>query len=402
MRSLCVKILVVTTAVARPQATNFTVRREVVAAAAATLFRQRGFNGVGIDDIGAAVGLTGPAVFHYFPNKQAVLTETADGLLLRLEEALAASRSNPATVLHRVVTTALEAPDALAVSMRHLGYLDPRIRGPISARMQRVASGLCRLGGRDDSVHLRARAIGGALVALGLARKPVDVAPHVVADDMVKAILNAPLPARLVARTRPARDAVRVRAAHAFRYEAILAEAARLFHERGFNGVSLDDIGAAVGVTGSAVSRRFGSKEQLLAAAFARLGDQLGAALYKTLSSVDDPAAGVEEMLRCYAEVAAGSRRLMCLNLSETDRLPSADRLARRKRQRAYTEELALLVNEAQPKLSVGEARLRARVALIVISEVINSDDLARRQGLVDDLTTLTMAILQPSEVPAP
>lgn len=398
---VCVKVPIVTTMIDRPEAGSFDARRDSVVATAAALFRQQGFNGVGIDDIGAAVGLTGPAIFHYFPNKQALLAAIADHLLSRLQAALVAPGREPAGVLTRVVSTAVAAPDALAVSMRHLGHLDSDVLAPIENRMRSIAVDVCRLGTRRDRVHLRLRAVGGALVALGLARKPPGVDLDSLAVNIVRAILAAPLPHRELASTRPPRDDIRSRAARAFRREAILAAAARLFHERGFNGVSLDDIGATVGITGSAISRRFGNKERLLTAAFNRLGDQLSAALYEALSNIDDPAAGVEQMMRCYAEVAARSRRLICLNLSETHRLPPADRAARRKRQHAYIDELAFLLTETQPDLPMPEARLRARVALVVISEVLNSDDLAGRESLVEDLTTLTMAVVQRQGVAA-
>ena len=49
------------------------------------------------------------------------------------------------------------------------------------------------------------------------------------------------------------------------RRDAILAAAADLFRERGFRATSLDDIGAAAGVSGPAIYRYFGSKHELLA-----------------------------------------------------------------------------------------------------------------------------------------
>ena len=54
--------------------------------------------------------------------------------------------------------------------------------------------------------------------------------------------------------------------AKADRQAAILHEAARLFAERGFSGVSLEDLGAAVGVSGPAVYRHFANKQALLGA----------------------------------------------------------------------------------------------------------------------------------------
>ena len=58
--------------------------------------------------------------------------------------------------------------------------------------------------------------------------------------------------------------------AKADRQAAILHEAARLFAERGFSGVSLEDLGAAVGVSGPAVYRHFANKQALLGAILVR------------------------------------------------------------------------------------------------------------------------------------
>ncbi len=50
-------------------------RREQILAGARQLLRDRGWHGVAIDDIGEASGMTGPAVYRYFANKQDLLTE---------------------------------------------------------------------------------------------------------------------------------------------------------------------------------------------------------------------------------------------------------------------------------------------------------------------------------------
>lgn len=49
-------------------------RREQILASARQLLRDRGWHGVAIDQIGEASGMTGPAVYRYFANKQDLLT----------------------------------------------------------------------------------------------------------------------------------------------------------------------------------------------------------------------------------------------------------------------------------------------------------------------------------------
>ena len=59
-------------------------RREQLLEAAAALFAERGYHAVGIDDIGAAAGISGPGVYRHFPSKQALLAALCDRALTRM------------------------------------------------------------------------------------------------------------------------------------------------------------------------------------------------------------------------------------------------------------------------------------------------------------------------------
>src|SRR3954467_13724006 len=64
-------------------------RREQILRAAAQLFAERGSRSVGVDDVGAAVGVTGPAIYRHFASKDAMLAE----MLLRISKRLLAGGS---------------------------------------------------------------------------------------------------------------------------------------------------------------------------------------------------------------------------------------------------------------------------------------------------------------------
>jgi len=49
-------------------------RREALLAEAVGMFAREGYTGVGIEDIGAAVGIAGPSVYNHFPSKRDLLT----------------------------------------------------------------------------------------------------------------------------------------------------------------------------------------------------------------------------------------------------------------------------------------------------------------------------------------
>ena len=59
-------------------------RRELLLEAARDLFAERGYHDVGIDDIGAAAGITGPGVYRHFAGKQALLEHLCDRAMGRL------------------------------------------------------------------------------------------------------------------------------------------------------------------------------------------------------------------------------------------------------------------------------------------------------------------------------
>src|SRR3954470_7745417 len=50
-------------------------RRDQILGTAAELFAQRGYHGVSVADLGAACGISGPALYKHFPSKQAMLAE---------------------------------------------------------------------------------------------------------------------------------------------------------------------------------------------------------------------------------------------------------------------------------------------------------------------------------------
>src|SRR3954464_14933586 len=78
-------------------------RREEILEIAVGLFAARGYHGVSMDDIGAAAGVTGPALYHHFAGKEAML---AAALIPVSESLLAGGRERK--------TTHDSPPDALA------------------------------------------------------------------------------------------------------------------------------------------------------------------------------------------------------------------------------------------------------------------------------------------------
>src|SRR5690349_3745650 len=70
----------------RPMGTPTQDRRSQILIAAADLFARRGYHGVSIGELGAAVGLTGPALYRHFRGKEDLLAEILLDISLRLHE----------------------------------------------------------------------------------------------------------------------------------------------------------------------------------------------------------------------------------------------------------------------------------------------------------------------------
>ena len=70
-------------------------RRTVILDTAARLFAERGYAGVGMDEIGAAVEASGPSLYWHFPNKQALLEEVVVDAAEQFAATLAAAGPDP-------------------------------------------------------------------------------------------------------------------------------------------------------------------------------------------------------------------------------------------------------------------------------------------------------------------
>ena len=119
-------------------------RRDQILNAAAELFARHGFHGVGIDDIGAAVGISGPALYRHFRSKDAMLGEmltSISEILLEGGQARAQRHRQPRSLLAELVRFqvdfALDNPALITVQERNLGNLTDPDRRRVRALQRR-------------------------------------------------------------------------------------------------------------------------------------------------------------------------------------------------------------------------------------------------------------------------
>jgi AcrR family transcriptional regulator len=111
-----------------------TNKREAIITAAAELFSERSFEGTGISDIAAAVGITGGAVYRHFDSKQEVLRtivqRAVEQVVAKVEEIVASTSVEdrlPALV-ENLVRAMLENRTLTSVMFYEASRLDDEMR----------------------------------------------------------------------------------------------------------------------------------------------------------------------------------------------------------------------------------------------------------------------------------
>lgn len=147
--------------------------------------------------------------------------------------------------------------------------------------------------------------------------------------------------------------------AKAARYDSLLREAGRLFADRGFSGVSLEELGGAVGISGPAVYRHVRGKQALLGALLVEVSENLftgGTAV------AEATAAGLDRMralIAFHVEFALGNADVIRVQDREIRHLSEDDHAEVRRLQRAYIE---LWMQTVATLIEAPEAELRLRV----------------------------------------
>jgi AcrR family transcriptional regulator len=142
------------------------------------------------------------------------------------------------------------------------------------------------------------------------------------------------------------------------RDEAVLDAAEKLFYERGFEGVGVDDIGRAAGVTGSAIYRHFDSKAEILAALFDRVIDAL---LMTSASPAGDPAAELHNLATQLAVQAHTHRQLAGIWEREYRSLSQPYKRRYHRRMRVYVDRWVDCLVKLYPGHSVGDMHSAVR-----------------------------------------
>lgn len=143
--------------------------------------------------------------------------------------------------------------------------------------------------------------------------------------------------------------------AKATRRAALLEAAAQLFAARGYNGVSIEDLGAAAGVSGPAVYRHFAGKPSVLSALLTGVSEDLLDGGREVAGAAASPEEALKGLIRFQVEFAVSHADVIRVQDRDLGALATDDQRAVRSLQRTYVQvwvdELAAYRPDTDPSL---------------------------------------------------
>lgn len=380
-------------------------RKAQILKAAARAFSARGYHAVGVDQIAAELGISGPALYRHFPSKYALLAAAAEYTaqsLVTAAEAADDSTTTPAERLRTVTGALIET----TIGMRGEGgfyrwerrYLQPadrnRIRGIYDAMNAAVAQPLAALrpGLSPVDVAMLAAAVLSTIGSISAHRMKLPVARlRALMAELCRSVALTELPAApgAAAARPPARGLPSVS-----KRERLIAAAIEVFGRRGFYDSSIEEIGGAAGMTASAVYRYFPSKAALLAATFDRAGERVRSIIAEVLAESTDPREAAARIAARYVAMSFAAPELINIYFAEFANLPERDRVRLRRLQRHNVSEWAHLVHQTGAAGPEAPFRVHAALAVVVdIGRLVNFEDRPEQLARVHALMTAVLFV---------
>lgn len=183
------------------------------------------------------------------------------------------------------------------------------------------------------------------------------------------------------------------------RREQILAAAAELFARHGFHGVGIDDIGAAVGISGPALYRHFRSKDAMLGEMLTSISERLLEGGQNRVAASGDPTRALRELIRWHVDFALDDPALITVQIRNLANLTDPDRRRVRALQRRYVEVWVETIRKTSPEVDEPTARAAAHAVFGLINSTPHSAHLDRDQ-MATLLSQMALASLSGAVLP--
>ena len=157
------------------------------------------------------------------------------------------------------------------------------------------------------------------------------------------------------------------------RREQLLATAGRLFAERGFAAVSLDEIGAAVGVTGQAIYRHFQSKQDMLGVLIGQASAYLLAGGRRYEATHLDPVQRLYALVELQTDFALGSSDIIRVQDRDLAAVEDSQQREIRRMQREYIDIWVRAMHSVHPNETADQRLVRAHALFGLINSTGHS-----------------------------
>ena len=157
------------------------------------------------------------------------------------------------------------------------------------------------------------------------------------------------------------------------RRAAILESAATLFAERGYAGVTIEDLGAAAGVSGPAVYRHFAGKSAVLAAILSDASSTLLSGAEGVIATAPEAASALRSLISFHVDFALAEADVILVQDRELEQLDAGTKHDVRLMQRQYVEHWVDTLSRLRPDRAEEELRVRAHAAFGLLNSTPHS-----------------------------
>lgn len=178
------------------------------------------------------------------------------------------------------------------------------------------------------------------------------------------------------------------------RQRELLAAAARLFAEKGYHAVGINEISAAVGLSGPALYRHYPSKEAVLIAIFDDAVTTHLEEVVDLVRSIKDPMEALKAVIDNHIEFVFERTAHIITWRMEYRSLPDSDRHRLRYLQRLYTEEWVRAVAQLRPELTVDQIRVMCQGAIGLIQSAAEGQNRPSRDVAGPTLAAMALHAL--------
>ena len=170
----------------------------------------------------------------------------------------------------------------------------------------------------------------------------------------------------------------------------------RLFAERGYHAVGIEDIAETSETAIVTVYQHFASKSEVLQTALTRGVDGIHYVTAHRLAWAADDAEALEIIVETSVDLALGPhRRMLAILAADLLYLPREAQEAIRKVHREYVAEWTVALCAVRPDLPRSHARALATTAIALIAEIAQSPAMRARPRIEAELRVLARAVLR-------